>query len=184
MKKLFYALAVILLVGGIIHLAIILMIPHFAVNDAWARLSSNSRMWEFNAVADDQETGEKPFQTDSGMKTAACLFDLDEAPLQIEAGGALPFWSAAVFDRLGRNIYSLNDRTAIEGQLLLLVLNPVQKATLLKETPDELETAVVVETNSRRGFVLLRAVQPDASWEAEINQFLSQASCVRHDLTG
>jgi len=97
--------------------------------------------------------------------------------VRVEAGGDLPFWSVAVFDRRGENIYSFNDRTAIERELLMLVVSPVQRARLRKNPIEELEQAVIVETEATEGFILLRALQSDESWAPQIDIFLSNASC-------
>lgn len=182
MKKLIYGAVLTLLVAGIVHIAIILIVPYFAARDAWTTLSRDMRPWTFSTVATPGSTNSKLPQIDPMMGVAACLFDLSEAPLQVEASGALPFWSVAVFDRLGRNIYSFNDRTAIEGELYLLVVNAVQRARLLKTAPPEFDSALVVETESRQGFVLLRALQPDPSWRDRVATFLQQANCSKFEL--
>ena len=77
------------------------------------------------------------------------------------------FWSVAVFDRRGRNVYSLNDRSAERSRLDLAILTPVQMAQLRQDPPASLETAIVLELPIDVGFALLRVFVPDDSLLAE-----------------
>ena len=83
----------------------------------------------------------------------------------------------AVFDRRGRNIYSLNDRSVDRSKLDLAILTPVQMAQLRQNPPASLETAVVLELPIDVGFVLLRAFVPDNSLMASVTASLEAADC-------
>ncbi|MGI9354058.1 MAG: DUF1254 domain-containing protein [Rhizobiaceae bacterium] len=186
MKTALYTLVIMLVVAGIVHVATILLIPSYASNDAWAQLSDDAGKWSFNIVgrpgAKSRAKASRLPKLDPALNVAACVFDLKEASVRVEAGGDLPFWSVAVFDRQGQNIYSFNDRTAIERQLLMVVVNPIQRARLRKNPIEELEQAVVVETEATEGFILLRALQSDESWAPQVEQFLRGASCEKFEI--
>ncbi|MDD9910829.1 MAG: DUF1254 domain-containing protein [Ahrensia sp.] len=182
MRKVAYTLVLTVLAAGIVHLAVILLVPSFASRDAWAQLSSTAGRWSFNTIAKADRPSEGKARPDTAMGIAACLFNLNEAPVRVEAGGDLPFWSVAVFDRLGQNIYSFNDRTAIENELLMLIVDPVQRARLRKSPVEELDQAIIIESTSPEGFVLLRALQMDDSWAPKIAEFLANATCERYDI--
>lgn len=180
MKRAFYALAVAFVLAGIVHILIILLIPNYAAKDAWAKLASVAGPWKFVMVAEPGgQDGVLPV-VDPAFGTAACRYDLTDAPLRVSADGQLPFWSIAIFDRQGRNIYSFNDRTAIERQLSLLVINPVQMAQIRRNPPPESDKAVLVETNTSQGFVLIRALQENQSWAPDVREFLTNAKCEQY----
>ncbi|MEL6946797.1 MAG: DUF1254 domain-containing protein [Pseudomonadota bacterium] len=180
MSRMFYLTLIGLVLAGIVHVLIILLIPFYATNDAWTRLAARSGAWSFTKVAaPDMPTTPLPL-VDPAFRMAACRFDLSEAPLRLSSIGVAPFWSVAIFDRQGRNIYSFNDRTAIERRLSALIVDPVQMAQLRKNPPPEAESAVLVETTSRQGFVLVRALQSDTSWSRETEAFLQNAKCERY----
>ncbi len=182
--RLLYPVAITLLLAGIVHILIILLIPSYAAKDAWANLEKVGKPWNFEIIAKPGLTeGPLPL-VDPSFGVAACRYDLGEAPLSVEAEGILPFWSVAIFDRRGRNIYSFNDRTAIERKLFLIVVDPVQMAQLRKNPPEEAEKAVVVEAELKQGFILIRALQEDPSWESTVSKFLSDAKCEKFDLSG
>ena len=130
MSRLFYLTLVGLVLAGIVHLLIILLIPSYATKDAWTRLAARSGVWSFTPVASPEVPVSVLPLVDPAFRMAACRFDLREAPLKLASDGVAPFWSVAIFDRQGRNIYSFNDRTAIERRLSALVVNPVQMARL------------------------------------------------------
>lgn len=182
MSRLFYLTLMGLVLAGIVHVLIILLIPFYATNDAWTRLATQSGSWSFTPVAAPEMPSTPLPLVDSAFRMSACRFDLSEAPLRLSSQGSAPFWSVAIFDRQGRNIYSFNDRTAIERRLSALIVDPVQMAQLRKTPPPEAESAVLVETSSREGFILIRALQGDPSWAVEADQFLKNAKCERYTM--
>ena len=179
MKRLLYSLVIGLVIAGIVHIVVILIIPSYAARDAWTKLATAGGSWQFTVVAQGNQSQSILPLVDPSFSIAACRYDLSEAPLQVTAEGELAFWSVAIFDRRGNNIFSFNDRTAVEGQLSLLVMNPVQRARLRKDAPDLAKDAVVVETSVNRGFVLIRALVEDESWRGTVERFLRDAKCER-----
>ena len=182
MKRAIYTIAVMLVVASIVHIAVVLLIPSYASQDAWSKLSNTAGKRSFNIIARPEQGAAALPQLDPALGVSACLFDLNEGPIRVEAEGDLPFWSVAVFDRRGQNIYSFNDRTAIERRLLMAVVSPTQRALLRKNPMEELEQAIIVEADAAEGFILLRALQSNQSWTPRIERFLSNATCEKFDL--
>ena len=166
-----------LLLGGIIHIAVVFMVPLFAPNDAWAQVTGFGRDGRFYTL-DVPRPGAEPLPSlDPRMMHAVCRFSLADGPVRIRADFPDEFWSAAIFDRRGRNVYSLNDRAAERSQLDLAILTPVQMALMRQDPPEALETAIVLEMNIESGFVLLRAFVPDDSLTPGVTEALGRADC-------
>lgn len=166
-----------LLLGGIIHIAIVLLVPYYADNDAWVKMGAFGRDRQFHTLPLPQAGAEPIVQLDPRMVQAVCRFSLNEGPLRILAALPDDFWSMAVFDRRGRNIYSLNDRAA-EGTLLdVAILTPVQMAQMRQNPPASLDTAIVLELPIDAGFVMLRAFIPDPSLMPGTIASLNEADC-------
>ena len=87
------------------------------------------------------------------------------------------FWSVAIFDRRGRNAYSLNDRSATGAELDLTVITPVQMAQLRQDPPEALESSIVVEIPIVEGMALIRVFVADGSMLAEARAALETADC-------
>jgi uncharacterized membrane protein len=166
-----------LLLGGIIHLAIVLMVPLFASNDAWSRMAAFGTDGAFHVIAQPAAGAEPVAGLDPRMLQAVCRFDLSRSPVRIVANLPGEFWSVALFDRRGRNAYSLNDRTAEQGQLDLWVLTPVQMAQIRQAPPASLDTAILVEMPSELGFAVLRVFVPDDTQAPAAQAALAAAAC-------
>ncbi len=183
MKRMIYNIVIGLVLAGIVHISIVLLIPSQASMDAWSKLESTGPSWKFHRVTSSANNENQLLSSiDPLFQIAACRFSLQEAPLKVHGLEKLPFWSVAVFDRLGKNVYSFNNRTAIKQKLNLLVVNPVQMAILRQDPPDDVKEAIVVESDIGIGFVLLRALQSDLTWAPAVDQFLKQTSCQKFEL--
>jgi uncharacterized membrane protein len=175
-RTLLFALGGILL-GGIIHIAIVLLIPLYAVNDAWANVERLGRDGQFHLLGLPEAGSEPIASLDPRMMHAVCRFDLTDGPIRISANMPDEFWSVAIFDRRGRNIYSLNDRASERSRLDLVVLTPVQMAQIRQDPPESLETSIVLELPVQDGFALLRAFVPDDTYLPGVTAALRQADC-------
>ncbi len=151
------------LLGAAIHIVIVLMVPYFASHDAWAEMRQFGPDGRFNMLPAPSPGVEPLPSLDPRMVQAVCRFDLTRGPIRMEATLPDDFWSVALFDRRGRSVYSLNDRSAERSELDVAVLTPVQMAQLRQDPPESLETAIVVELPIDRGFALVRVFVPDES---------------------
>ena len=175
-RTILFALGGILL-GGIIHIAIVFMVPYYADHDAWAEMHRFGRDGQFHVLPVPEAGAEPLAALDPRMAQAVCRFSLGSGPVHVTASFADEFWSVAVFDRRGRNIYSLNDRSADRLRLDLAILTPVQMAQLRQDPPASLETAIVLELPIDAGFVLLREFVPDNSLAPSVAASLNAADC-------
>ena len=166
-----------LLLGGIIHIAIVFLVPLYASNDAWARIQAFNADLRFNVLPQAAPDSEVLSSLDPRMMHAVCQFDLGPGPVRIRAAFPHTFWSIAVFDRRGRNIYSLNDGSADDAALDLVLITPVQMALVRQDPPQSLETAIIVERAMSVGFVLLRTFINDDSAADGIASALAAATC-------
>ena len=109
-RTLFFVLGGILL-GGIIHIVVVFLVPLFASQDAWARDAAVRPRRAVPCPADCPRPASEPLTSlDPRMVYAVCRFSLGDGPVRIRASLPDDFWSVAIFDRRGRNVYSLNDR--------------------------------------------------------------------------
>ncbi|WP_157928802.1 DUF1254 domain-containing protein [Pararhizobium haloflavum] len=158
----------------------IFALPFFATGDAWSRVAGlplEGRFVEAERLGDTETAGlEHPFTT-----TAICRFEITSQPIHLRAEGYVPFWSLAVFDRQSNEVFSMNDRTAAGTALDVTLATPIQMIGLRESIPPALANSVLVETSAATGYILLRAVVPDASWESSAAAFLDSATCAPVD---
>jgi uncharacterized membrane protein len=166
-----------LLLGGVIHIAIVFMVPFYASHDAWAQMRRFGNDGRFHVLPAPVAGAEPLASLDPWMVHVVCRFSLADGPVRVRATFPDEFWSVAVFDRRGRNVYSLNDRSAERSGLDMAILTPLQMAQLRQDPPQSLETAIVLELPIVSGFVLLRAFVPDDSATALATGLLAGADC-------
>ncbi len=172
-----YTLLVGIVGAAIVHIAVLLLVPNYSERDAWSRLAGLGE--PFSMIELSGEIGAAEFSEDANpfVRTLACRFEIEPGIARIQADGEVPFWSAAVFDRTGRNIYSLNDRTTPGGGLDMVIASPLRMIELRKDLPEGFEEAVFVELDAPEGVAVIRVVVPDQSWDALADRFLSGARC-------
>lgn len=178
MARVVGALVLGLIGAGIVHIAIVLTLPHIAERTAWSRLADRGPP---NALIplDELSPAEAVLASpDPDFMAAACRFDLAEGMVEVGSPVSVPFWSAAVYDRNGISIFSLNDRSTANRALDFVVLTPDQMIEARRDLPGELGQTVFTEVATREGIVLVRAFVPDPSWTETIADFFAQMRCV------
>jgi len=175
-RTLLYALGGLLL-AGVIHIAIIFLVPYFATRDAWSAIAKLGAEGEFHILPLGDSGPDTLPALDPRLLHAVCRFSIADNPIRIQAQLPSDFWSIAIFDRRGRNLYSLNDRSAERTQLDLAILTPVQMAQMREDPPASLEQAVVIELPVQAGFAVLRVLVADDSMLPAATRALQGANC-------
>ncbi|MGB3391699.1 MAG: DUF1254 domain-containing protein [Pseudaminobacter sp.] len=177
MLRFVHAVILGLLGAGIIHVAILLLVPQFSERDAWSRLAMAADLYK--VVRFDTQQGEA-LAIKSGdplFYAAACRFDLNDGVVHIRSSGRPPFWSVSVYNRAGQNIYSFNDRAATDGTLDFVVATPSQMVEIRKELSADYRQSIFVETALDEGIIVVRSFVPDDSWNEAVSNFLDTMSC-------
>lgn len=177
MLRFVHAIILGLVGAGIVHVAVLLLVPQFSERDAWSRLAMAADLHK--VVRFDTQHGE-PLAVKSGdplFYAAACRFDLTDGVVHVRSTGRPPFWSVSVYNRAGQNIYSFNDRAATEGALDFVVATPSQVVEIRKGVIEDYEKSIFVETALDEGIIVVRGFVPDDSWSKAVANFLDTMSC-------
>lgn len=167
-----------LFLAGAIHICAILLVPVFAEEDGWSRLAPYAGENRFAEVPAATKTSPGVAGLDPLFVTSACRIRLDDAPASITVDASDRFWSLALYDPNGIIYFSLNDRTAVEGSLDMLVVNAEQNAILKGAPANQTETTIVSESSSDELIGLLRLYAPTRSAREDALQIMAQAECV------
>ena len=172
-----------LFLAGAIHICTILLVPLLARHDGWSRLAplaGDARFAELGVVGPGAAN---VVGLDPLFINGACRLRLGEAPAALTVAARERFWSLALYDPKGTVIFSLNDRTAVEGRLDMLVVSPAQNAEVRQGAPADDQT-VVVEAEANDLVALLRLFAPTPAAQAEARRILAAAECVPAPLEG
>ena len=161
-------LAVIL--GGIVHIAAMLVIPALAPKSGYSRIEATSEVNE-PVVRGPAIPGGEPFPFSSPDTVyVICRFDVSDNPVRFTATLPLTYWSLALSETDGGNYYHTNSMQSLTGQPDLVVLSRGQE---FEPTADQ----AVTRASGPRGLMILRIVLRDRSLEPTIKEAAAGAAC-------
>ena len=166
----------VLMLAGIVHIVAIFLVPVLAENDGFSRIARVAGEASFSEVALTPSGSAAMPGLDPLFLHGACRLHLADGPVSIGVQESERYWSLALYDGHGTVVFSLNDRTATDGRLDMLIVNPVQAAQLKAEAGSLGET-VVVESPSDELIALARFYAPVRSVTGEAREALRKATC-------
>ena len=100
------------LLGGVVHLATIIILPRTATQDAYARLAPMAPVNTVTALpAPKPDSAAMPFM-DPAFASAVCRYDLSQGPLKLTVPVSLAYTSVSFYTRYDVAYYAINDRAA------------------------------------------------------------------------
>lgn len=165
------------LLGGVIHILVILGLPTFATQDAWTRVVALDAVDQPVILSAPKPGEPNPLRLDPDMAYAVCQVDLTSGPGVVS--GTLPdaFWSLAVYDRTGAVIYSTTNRDGIGQNLDLGIFNPAQTRLLAQQQLDITEGLLIVESPRNDVFTVVRVAPPHPAMKARYEEALADLDC-------
>ncbi|WP_206454854.1 DUF1254 domain-containing protein [Aurantimonas marina] len=191
MGKLLLAVMIGLVGAVIVHIAVIFAMPLVAGNNAWARFSNLGPMYQIVSVEPLRSAGSDAIApalgsdrqdfafVDPAFVTASCRFSVAKGPVRILANyDESPFWSASIYDRRGDNLYSINDRSAVDGMFNLLVGSREQIVEFNADLgPDTEEITIPVELDLSEGYMTIRVLVDEESKRPSARAFVNSLQC-------
>ena len=164
------------LLSTAIHIVAILFVPRFASSDGWTRLTDFAEVGHFRTIPTDPENQILP-GLDPMFVHSACFLPLEDGPSVLSLTAPDRFWSLALYNSDGIATFSLNDRTAQNGTLDMLVVNAVQSARLKENPPDDIDDIIVVETESDSLIAVFRLYAPTPDLRRSAQAAIDTAVC-------
>ena len=175
-RTLLYLLAGVLL-GGIIHIAVILVLPSFATHDIWTRVADLDAVNRIEILPDVPPGAPNPFGLDPELIYAVCQVNIADAPAEVS--GVLPdgFWSLSVVNADGVVVYSTTNRDGIGQNLDLGIFNPTQTRLLAEQELDVAEGLLIVEAQDDDVFIAVRLHPPYGEMRPRYRDALAGLTC-------
>jgi uncharacterized membrane protein len=166
-----------LLLGGVVHLATILLLPGAATQDAYARLAPTAPV---NAMAPipppAPDRAVLPFM-DPAFAAAVCRYDLSGGPLKLTAPISQGYTSVSFYARTGVAYYAINDRAAGRRTIELDLMTTQQHNDLPEEEDVTAADRLIVESPSLTGLIIVRALAPEPGLMTKAREALAAAQC-------
>ncbi|KKB76425.1 hypothetical protein VW35_16575 [Devosia soli] len=165
------------LLGGIIHVVVILTLPMLAEETTWSRLSAYEAENKMLVLPEIKAGEPNPLGLDPELVYGLCQVDLSQGPVYLS--GILPdaFWSLAIFNEAGTVTYSTTNRDGIGQTVELGIFNQAQTRLLAQQQLDIEEGLLVVEAESDRLALVLRLAPPHEAVRARFAERLSAIRC-------
>ncbi|TPW32733.1 DUF1254 domain-containing protein [Pararhizobium mangrovi] len=169
--------------AALVHIVVVLATPSYATRDVWSKVQRLGETGAFHRLESAPAVIGLP-NRDPFLRSAVCVFDASHGPIHVTAGdaaGTPSFWSLAVFDTDGSEVYSMNDRSAVERRVDVVLATPTQMLRLRRSRPEALATSILVALPGPKGYVALRTSVDDPSWDETAKRFLDGAHCAAVD---
>jgi uncharacterized membrane protein len=169
------------LLGGIVHLATIIILPRTATQDAYSRLA---RIAPVNTVtplpAPTPDAAVMPYM-DPAFAAAVCRYDLSQGPIKLSVPVSLAYTSVSFYTRTDVAYYAINDRAAGK-RVIELDLMTIEQHNQMPEN-EEITAAdrLIVESPTLTGLIAMRALAPEPGLMPMAQSSLAAAKCLRAD---
>ncbi|MFY8031698.1 MAG: hypothetical protein ACOVO5_07695 [Devosia sp.] len=166
-----------LVLGGIIHILVILALPVLTGGSVWAQMTALGALNKPVILPAVQSGAPNPLHLDPELAYAVCQIDLRAGPGVV--GGTLPqaFWSIAVYNKAGIALYSTTNRDGIGQTVDLGIFNTAQTRLLAEQKLDVAEGLLIVESPADDVVVVVRLEPPHAAMRARYEAELKALSC-------
>jgi uncharacterized membrane protein len=148
-----------LVLGGIVHLAMVLYLPRAATRDAYARLEPITPVNSFVPLPAPTANGSVVPFMDPAFAISVCRYDLSKGPRQ------------------GAAHYAITDKAAGRRVIELDLMTQKQRSALPEDEEVTAADRLIVESPSTSGLVVVRALAPEPSQMPMAQRALAGAKC-------
>ncbi|KAB2884495.1 MAG: DUF1254 domain-containing protein [Pseudorhodoplanes sp.] len=167
------------ILGGIVHLATVLIVPRTATQDAYSRIAAIASVNAVIALPDPSaERSLLPFM-DPAFVTAVCRYDLSDGALKLTTPVSPAYTSVSFYTRNGIAYYAINDRAAGRRVIELDLMTAAQRALLPDDEDTTAADRLIVESPTITGLIVLRALVPEPGTAPQARGALGNARCAR-----
>jgi uncharacterized membrane protein len=166
-----------ILLGGIVHLATVLLLPSTATRDAYDRLIAVAPV---NSIAQlpapAPEKAVLPFM-DPAFSADVCRYDLSNGPLKLTTPVTQAYTSVSFYTRYGIAYYAINDRAAGRRVIELDLMTTEQHNQMPEEEDVTAADRLIVDSPTLTGLILIRALAPEPGLMPAVQSVLAKAQC-------
>jgi uncharacterized membrane protein len=165
------------LLGGVVHLATVLIMPRLATQDAYSRLAPVTRVNTVTLLpSPTPESALMPYM-DPAFATAICRYDLANGPLKFSVPISPAYTSVSFYTRSEVAYYAINDRSAGRRVIELDLMTSRQRDELPGDEEITAADRLIVESPTTTGLIMIKALAPEAGLMTAARAALSTARC-------
>jgi uncharacterized membrane protein len=165
------------LLGGIVHLATVLVLPRTAIQDAYARLSPVTPVNAFGLLPEPSSGSVLMPFVDPAFAVAVCRYDLAPGPMKLVVPVSPAYTSVTFYTRQGVAFYAINDRAAGRRSIELDLMTTQQRNDLPDEEDMTAADRLIIESPTMTGMIVARALSSEPGQMAQARRSLEGAQC-------
>jgi uncharacterized membrane protein len=167
------------LLGGVVHLATVIILPRTATQDAYARLTPIAPINTVVALPiPSPEKAIMPFM-DPAFASAVCRYDLSEGPLKLTVPVSPAYTSVSFYTRYDVAYYAINDRAAGRRVIELDLMTPAQHEQVPEDEEITAADRLLVESPTPTGLIAIRAMAPEPGLMPAAQSAVAASRCMR-----
>jgi len=167
------------LLGGIVHLATVIILPRTATQDAYARVARIAPVNTVTAMPmPTPESATMPFM-DPAFASAVCPYDLSQGPLKVTVPVSLAYTSISFYTRYDVAYYAINDRAAGRRVIELDLMTVDQHNQMPEDEDVTAADRLIVDSPTLTGLIAIRALAPEAGLLPMAQNTIAGAQCRR-----
>ena len=167
------------LLGGVVHLATVIILPRTATQDAYARLTPIAPVNTVVALPiPSPEKAIMPFM-DPAFASAVCRYDLSEGPLKLTVPVSPAYTSVSFYTRYDVAYYAINDRAAGRRVIELDLMTTAQHEQVPEDEEITAADRLIVESPTPTGLIAIRAMAPEPGLMPAAQSAVAASRCVR-----
>lgn len=167
------------LLGGVVHLATVIILPRTATQDAYARLTPIVPVNTVVALPiPSPEKAIMPFM-DPAFASAVCRYDLSEGPLKLTVPVSPAYTSVSFYTRYDVAYYAINDRAAGRRVIELDLMTAAQREQVPEDEEITAADRLIVESPTPTGLIAIRAMAPEPGLMPAAQSAVAASRCMR-----
>ena len=167
------------LLGGVVHLATVIILPRTATQDAYARLTPIAPVNTVVALPlPSPEKAVMPFM-DPAFASAVCRYDLSEGPLKLTVPVSPAYTSVSFYTRHDVAYYAINDRAAGRRVIELDLMTAAQREQVPEDEEITAADRLIVESPTPTGVIAIRSMAPEPGLMPVALGAVAASRCVR-----
>jgi uncharacterized membrane protein len=167
------------LLGGVVHLATVIILPRTATQDAYARLTPIAPVNTVVALPiPSPEKAIMPFM-DPAFASAVCRYDLSEGPLKLTVPVSPAYTSVSFYTRYDVAYYAINDRAAGRRVIELDLMTAAQHEQVPEDEEITAADRLIVESPTPTGLIAIRAMAPEPGLMPAAQGAVAASRCMR-----
>jgi len=167
------------LLGGIVHLATVIILPRTATQDAYARVTRIAPVNTVTAMPmPTPENATMPFM-DPAFASAVCPYDLSQGPLKVTVPVSLAYTSISFYTRYDVAYYAINDRAAGRRVIELDLMTVDQHNQMPEDEDVTAADRLIVDSPTLTGLIAIRALAPESGLLPMAQNTIAGAQCKR-----